>query len=103
MARALLAFLLLDIYFNNQPRRSWLWLLIAGIVVGLAYLTRYAGLALLATLLVAVIILHDSWRQRIRAAAVVMAGFLPLMIAWGLFTGESRAVFRKALAVDDAT
>ena len=26
-----------------------------------------------------------------------------LMIAWGLFTGESRAVFRAALGVDDAT
>lgn len=26
-----------------------------------------------------------------------------LMIAWGLFTGESRAVFRAQLAVDDAT
>ena len=26
-----------------------------------------------------------------------------LMIAWGLFSGASREVFRKALAVDDAT
>ncbi|MDP8947241.1 MAG: phosphotransferase, partial [Actinomycetota bacterium] len=26
-----------------------------------------------------------------------------LMIAWGLFSGESREVFRAALAVDDAT
>jgi aminoglycoside phosphotransferase (APT) family kinase protein len=25
------------------------------------------------------------------------------MIAWNLFSGESRAVFRAALAVDDAT
>jgi aminoglycoside phosphotransferase (APT) family kinase protein len=25
------------------------------------------------------------------------------MIAWGLFSGESRNVFRAALAVDDAT
>ena len=26
-----------------------------------------------------------------------------MMIAWGLFTGESRDAFRKALKIDDAT
>ena len=45
-----------------------------------------------------------------RATAVIDFGGLgvgdpacDLMLAWGLFTGESRALFRETLAVDDAT
>lgn len=48
--------------------------------------------------------------QRGRLSAVIDFGGLgvgdpacDLMIAWSLFSGESRAVFRSALAVDDAT
>ncbi len=48
--------------------------------------------------------------ERGRLSAIIDFGGLgvgdpacDLMIAWGLFSGESRAVFRAALAVDDAT
>jgi len=48
--------------------------------------------------------------ERGRLSAVIDFGGLAvgdpacdLMIAWGLFSGESRDVFRAALAVDDAT
>ena len=49
------------------------------------------------------------FRQR-RLHAVIDFGALAagdpacdLMIAWGLFTGDSRVAFRRALGVDDAT
>lgn len=48
--------------------------------------------------------------ERGRLSAVIDFGGLgvgdpacDLIIAWGLFSGESRDVFRAALAVDDAT
>ena len=39
----LLAFWMFDLYFERD--QHWLWLVACGIFVGLAYLTRYAGLA----------------------------------------------------------
>ena len=54
--------------------------------------------------------LGDDLVERGRLSAVIDFGGLgvgdpacDLMIAWGLFSGESRDVFHAALAVDDAT
>ena len=81
----LLVFLLLDIFFRNRNgARAWRWLIAAGAIIGLAYLTRYAALALLATAVVAFIILCDSWRDRLNRTAVLFAGFLPWMAGWAI-------------------
>jgi len=39
---------------------------VLGIVLGWAYLTRYAALSLLATMMAALLILHEGWRKRLR-------------------------------------
>ena len=43
---SLLAFWMFDLYFERD--HHWLWMIACGIFVGLAYLTRYAALALVA-------------------------------------------------------
>lgn len=74
-------FLLLSFYFE---RRGWPWLLVAGALSGLAYLTRYSGLALLATFVAALLLVENGWKQKIRSALVYLAGALPFMLAWTL-------------------
>jgi len=60
------------------------WLIATGILTSFAYLTRYAGLALLVTFLFALILLHDNWKQRLSRAGIFLAGFLPLTLAWSI-------------------
>lgn len=60
------------------------WLIFAAILTACAYLTRYAGLALLATFLVALVILHSTWKERLASAGLFLAGFLPLAVAWAI-------------------
>ena len=70
------------------------WLILTGILTALAYLTRYAGLALLATFIIALILLHDTWRKRLTSAGIFIAGFVPLVLAWSI---------RNKLAANNAT
>jgi hypothetical protein len=60
------------------------WLVATGILTSLAYLTRYSGLALVATFVVALIILHDTWRKRLTSIAIFIASFVPLVLAWSI-------------------
>lgn len=79
----LVTFLLLDLYFQKQnERHTWLLLLAAGLITSFAFLTRYAALALLATGIVALVILHSEWRKRLVSAGVYLAGFVPFVLAW---------------------
>jgi hypothetical protein len=71
-----------DLYFERDAH--WLWLIMCGIFVGLAYLTRYAGLALLATFIVALMILHDTWRKRLISAGILTASVLPWVAGWAI-------------------
>ena len=81
----LLAFLLLDLYFKNiRSERPFGWLIAAGSVIGLAYLTRYAALALLATGIAMLVIFHSDWRTRLARSAVLGLSMLPWMAAWAL-------------------
>ena len=77
---SLLAFWMFDLYFERDAH--WPWLMLCGIFTGLAYLTRYAGLALLATFLLALLILHDTWRKRLISAAILTASVLPWVLGW---------------------
>lgn len=78
---SLIAFLLFAFYFDfGKPA----WLLAAGLVSSLAYLTRYSGLALAATFALTLILLNETWKKRLSSAALFLAGFLPPALAWGL-------------------
>ncbi|GAB4540106.1 MAG: hypothetical protein Fur002_06250 [Anaerolineales bacterium] len=59
-------------------------LIAAGVLTSLAYLTRYAGLALFATFLCALILLQDNWKKRLTSAGIFSASFLPLALAWSV-------------------
>lgn len=79
---SLLAFWMFDLYIERDAH--WLWLVSCGVLVGLAYLTRYAGLALLATFLVALLILHRTWRKRLTGSGIFLASVLPWMMGWAI-------------------
>jgi MFS family permease len=78
---SLLAFLCFVFHFETN-RSSWL--IAAGILTSLAYLTRYSGLALVATFVVALVLLNDTWKKRFTSVAIFVAGFVPLVIAWSV-------------------
>jgi hypothetical protein len=77
-----------------SKREGRVWLILTAILTALAYLTRYAGLALLATFIIVLILFHDTWRKRLTSAGIFIAGFLPLILAWSI---------RNKLAANNAT
>lgn len=79
---SLLAFWMFDLYFERH--QHWLWLVLTADFVGAAYLTRYAGLALMLTLLAALFVLQDSWRKRFISSGIFIAGFLPWALIWAV-------------------
>src|ERR1700690_405219 len=79
---SLLAFWMFDLYFERD--HHWLWIVSCGIFAGIAYLTRYAGLALIATFLVALFILYDTWRKRFISAGIFLASVLPFAVGWSI-------------------
>lgn len=98
----LAAFLLLDVCRQRPLFSSKInfWLLFGiGCVIGLAYLTRYAALALLATCIVALFILHDTWRKRWLSSAWVVLGALPWILGWAIRNKiEGGALTNRALS-----
>jgi 4-amino-4-deoxy-L-arabinose transferase-like glycosyltransferase len=89
---SLLSFWMFDLYFERD--HHWWWLAACGTFVGMAYLTRYAGLALVATYLLALLILHKDWRKRFTSAGILLASVLPWMLGWSL---------RNRLVAENAT
>jgi len=79
---SLLAFWMFDLYFERH--QHWLWLVLAAFFTGAAYLTRYAGLALVPTFIAALFVLQDSWRSRFIRAGIFIAGFLPWALIWAV-------------------
>lgn len=90
----LAAFLAFSQYFVSEEKNSIKFLLLASVITAFAYLTRYAGLALLATFLVSLFILHLTWKQRLTSAGIFLAGFIPFAFAWSI---------RNRLLADNAT
>lgn len=68
----------------GKPTDSIKWLILSAILTAFAYLTRYAGLALLATFLVSLFILHDTWKKRLASAGIFLSGFIPFALAWSI-------------------
>ena len=99
---SLIAVLLFDLYFEeyviatfgkqspggmgiaSQRTLAMTYLILCGVVVGFAYITRYAALALLATLFCSLLILHDTWKIRFQRAGIFLLGALPVMFTWTL-------------------
>ena len=88
---SLLAFWSFDLYFELPPSSvgrgtsgEWWWLISCAAFAGMAYLTRYAGLALAATFIVAIIVLRSTWRKRLTSIGIFLAGFLPFALGWAL-------------------
>ncbi len=79
---SLLSFWMIDLYFERDAH--WLWLVACGVFVGLAFLTRYAGLALVPTFVIVLLIVHSNWRKRLVSAAIFVAAVLPWMIGWAV-------------------
>ena len=91
---SLLAFLCFDNYFGVRElapanptasrRTPELWLIATGFLTSLAYLTRYSGLALVATFVVTLILLNDTWKKRLTSTAIFLVSFFPLVLAWSV-------------------
>ena len=79
---SLLAFWMFDLYVERDAH--WLWLLACGAFTGMAYLTRYAGLALVATFVLALMILHRTWRRRLTSTGIYLLGALPWVVGWAI-------------------
>lgn len=69
---------------NGGTERGWPWLIATGAASGLAYLTRYSGLALLATIGVTLCVVEPTWKRKIRSVLVYLGGAIPFMLAWTL-------------------
>jgi 4-amino-4-deoxy-L-arabinose transferase-like glycosyltransferase len=98
---SLCAFWNFDLYFERPPSSvgrgiagEWWWLVACAAFTGMAYLTRYAGLALVATFIVAICVLRTSWRKRLTSIGIFLAGFLPFALGWAL---------RNRIVADNAT
>lgn len=76
---SLLAILTFDLYFERD--HHW-WLGACATIVGIAYLTRYSGLALIATFVAALLILPGRWKRKLSLSALFVAGTLPWILAW---------------------
>jgi len=88
---SLICFWLFDLYFERPPSTvgkgiagEWWWLLGCGMVAGMAYLTRYAGLALTATFIFALLVLRTNWQKRLTSIVIFLGGFLPFAIGWAI-------------------
>jgi hypothetical protein len=79
---SLLAFWTIDLYFERDTH--WLWLVACGTITGMAYLTRYAGLALAGTFMVALLALHRTWRGRGRSVGIFLLSLMPWIGAWAI-------------------
>lgn len=79
---SLMSFWMFDLYFERD--HHWLWLVLCGLSVGAAYLTRYAGLALVATFLAALLVLHRDWRSRLTGIGIFLVSFIPLALGWAI-------------------
>ncbi|HEU0293353.1 MAG TPA: phospholipid carrier-dependent glycosyltransferase [Anaerolineales bacterium] len=80
-----------DLYFEFPPSSvgrgiagEWWWLVGCGVLSGMAYLTRYAGLALVAAYIGAICILRTSWRKRLTSIGIFLVGFLPWALGWAI-------------------
>jgi 4-amino-4-deoxy-L-arabinose transferase-like glycosyltransferase len=88
---SLLAIWTFDLYYERD--RHW-WLGACAIFVGIAYLTRYSGLALIATFVAALLILPRRWQHKLILSGLFVAGTSLWILAWTI---------RNSLVAENAT
>lgn len=82
---SLLSFLVFDVSLENRKSLITRYsLLITGFLTALAFLTRYSGLALLATFLLSIFFFQSDWRSRLTKMAQFLTGAIPPLAAWFL-------------------
>ena len=77
----LLSFLLLDYSFERSKNY---FLVALGFVLGWAYLARYAAISLLATMIAALLVLNENWRDRFRNVVILALSAFPWILAWSV-------------------
>ncbi len=88
---SLLAIWTFDLYYERD--KHW-WLGACAIFVGIAYLTRYSGLALIATFVAALLILPRRWQHKLILSGLFIAGTSLWILAWTI---------RNRLVAENAT
>lgn len=91
LALSLLFFLLIANYFQTLKYR---WLVLTGLVCGLAFLTRYVGLAILLTAGLGLLLFEENWKRRFRGIGILLLTASPLILSW---------IFRNMLLSGSAT
>jgi hypothetical protein len=76
----LVAFLCLAESFENQ---HWAWLVFAGAILSLAYLTRFAGASLVITAIFVILLLHPP--KLLRRLLFLLVGVLPPFLGWQVY------------------
>ncbi|HEY5982260.1 MAG TPA: phospholipid carrier-dependent glycosyltransferase [Anaerolineales bacterium] len=79
---SLLSMWMFDLYRERDAH--WLWLVACGSLIGMAYLTRYAALALVATYVIALLVLHKTWRRRFISVGILLVSIIPWIGGWTL-------------------
>jgi 4-amino-4-deoxy-L-arabinose transferase-like glycosyltransferase len=75
----LLALFCLTKYLEGSRRA---WLVAAGLFASFTYITRYVGVSLYGTALLALLVFSSSWKKRIGDGLIFLAGGLPVVAAW---------------------
>lgn len=102
---SLLSLWMFDLYFERH--HHWLWLLLCAVFTGMAYLTRYSGLALVAAYVAALFILHGDWKKRFTSIGMYLAGFIPWALGWAIRNeivaenATNRALFWHPIPVEN--
>lgn len=79
LALSLISILTLARFFQHKQDR---WLALTGLLISLAFLTRYVGLAVLASAWVALLLCLPGWRGALRSLLILSCSSFPLSAAW---------------------
>jgi hypothetical protein len=77
----LACFILFDVYIKTRRKG---WLVVLGILCGLAYLTRYIGITLPVTFGILLLIFEPGWKTKLISIACLVLPFLPFMAGWAI-------------------
>ncbi|NMB89704.1 MAG: glycosyltransferase family 39 protein [Chloroflexi bacterium] len=62
--------------------QHWGWIFASGVLASVAFLTRYVGVTLYATVLLTLLVSLKAWRPLVRYALVFLGGGLPAVLVW---------------------
>ncbi len=95
MFYVMLALSVLYLIVYSAPHRKWM-LLLAGLLAGCTYLTRYNGVAILVAAVASILWLCDSsqpWKQRISSAVTFLGGAAITILPFSLYTYQETGRF----------